>query len=68
MLDLKELEAVVQYVTNQDGEKTAVIVPYKEFNELLEDVEDLAAVAERRGEPTVSHGELLDELKRDGLL
>jgi hypothetical protein len=68
MLDLKKLEAEVQYVTNQDGEKTAVIVPFDEFQELLEDIEDLAAVAERRDEPTISHDELLAELKRDGLV
>lgn len=68
MLDLKKLEAEVQYVTNQDGEKTAVIVPFDEFQDLLEDIEDLAAVAERRDEPTISHDELLVELKRDGLL
>jgi hypothetical protein len=67
MLDLKKLEADVQYVTNQDGEKTAVIVPFEEFQELLEDIEDLAAVAERRDEPTISHAELLAELKCDGL-
>lgn len=68
MPQMNEFEATVQYVTNQDGEKTAVIVPYKEFMELLEDIEDLAAVAERRGEPTISHDELLDGLKQDGLL
>jgi hypothetical protein len=68
MQDLKKLEAEVQYVTNQDGEKTAVIVPFGEFQDLLEDIEDLAAVAERRDEPTISHEELLAELKRDGLL
>lgn len=68
MLDLKKLEAEVQYVTNQDGEKTAVIVPFSEFQDLLEDIEDLAAVAERRDEPTISHDELLSELKRDGLV
>jgi hypothetical protein len=67
MLDLKKLESEVQYVTNQSGEKTAVIVPIEEFEELLEDVEDLAAVAERRDEPTISHDELLTELKQDGL-
>ncbi|HEX8161880.1 MAG TPA: hypothetical protein VF538_08415 [Pyrinomonadaceae bacterium] len=65
---MKKLEAEVQYVTNQDGEKTAVIVPFGEFQDLLEDIEDLAAVAERRDEPTISHEELLAELKRDGLL
>lgn len=66
MLDLKQIE--VQYVTNQSGEKTAVILPITEFQELIEDIEDLAAVAERRDEPTVSHEDLLVELKRDGLI
>ncbi|HST50645.1 MAG TPA: hypothetical protein VLJ61_01440 [Pyrinomonadaceae bacterium] len=68
MLDLKKLESEVRYVTNRDGEKTAVIVPIEEFEELLEDVEDLAAVAERRDEPTISHDDLLAELNHDGLI
>ncbi len=55
----------LQYVTNQAGEKTAVILPISEFEELLEDLQDLAAVAERRTEPTVSHDEVLAELSRD---
>lgn len=58
----------LQYVTNQAGEKTAVILPINEFEELLEDLQDLALVAERRGEPTISHEEFLAELKRDGLI
>ena len=58
----------LQYVTNQAGEKTAVILPINEFEELLEDLQDLALVAERRGEPSISHEELLAELKRDGLI
>ena len=66
MLDVKHLE--VQYVTNEAGEKTAVLVPIDEFEELLEDIEDLAAVAERREEPTISHQQLLAELKQDGLI
>lgn len=57
-----------QYVTNQAGVKTAVILPISEFEELIEDLQDLAAVAERRAEPTVSHDELLAELKQDGLI
>ena len=58
----------VQFVTNSTGEKTAVIVALADYQELLEDLSDLAAVAERRDEPTVSHNELLSELKRDGHL
>ena len=66
MLDLKQLKP--QYVTNEAGERTAIILPIEEFQELLEDVEDLAVLAERREDPTVSHEQLVTELRRDGLL
>ena len=66
MLDVSKLE--VQYVTNESGDKTAVILPINDFQELMEDIEDLAAVAERRDEPTISHEQLLAELTKDGLL
>ena len=58
----------LQYVTNQAGEKTAVILPINEFEELLEDLHDLASVAERRDDESISHEELLAELKRDGIV
>jgi PHD/YefM family antitoxin component YafN of YafNO toxin-antitoxin module len=58
----------VQYVTDPSGQKTAVILPLHEFEELMEDLADLAAIAERRNEPTTSHDEFVGELKRDGLL
>lgn len=66
MLDPRKLE--VNYVTNDAGDKTAVILAIDDFNALMEDIEDLAAVAERREEASISHDELLAELKRDGLL
>jgi hypothetical protein len=34
----------------------------------MEDLEDLAVIAERRNEPTISNEDLLAELKNDGLL
>ena len=66
MLDIKKLE--IEYVTNRAGGKTAVIVPIDSFEELIEDIEDLAVAAERREEPTVTHDQLLTELKQDGLI
>ena len=66
MLDIKKLK--IEYVTSPEGEKTAVIVPIDNFDELMEDIEDLAAVAERREEPTISHDQLVAELKQDGLI
>lgn len=62
MVKLQELHP--QYITNEDGKRTSIILPIVEFEELLEDIEDLASVAERREEPTVSHEELVAELKK----
>ncbi|MGI8741988.1 MAG: hypothetical protein ACR2NN_05365 [Bryobacteraceae bacterium] len=67
MLNRKEL-GELEYVVNAAGEKTAVIVPLNNFHQLLEDIDDLAAVAERREEDTISHDELIAELRADGLL
>ena len=60
-------EMKVQYITDAAGEKSAVIVPIEQFYELLEDLEDLAVVAERKHEPTISHEQLIEELKKDDL-
>ncbi len=57
-----------QYITNDSGEKISVILPINEFRELLENIEDLATVAERRDEPSISHEQLITELKRDDLI
>jgi hypothetical protein len=57
-----------QYVTDSEGRKTAVILPIEKYDELLEDLADLAVIAERRDEPTVSHDHVVEELKRDGFL
>jgi hypothetical protein len=66
MVKLQELHP--QYITDEDGKRTFVILPMVEFEELLEDIEDLASVAERREEPTISHEELVTEMKKDGLI
>ena len=57
-----------QYLTDAQGDRTAVILPIGEYERLLENFEDLAVVAERRGEPVLSHEEFLADLKGDGAL
>ena len=64
MIDIGALN--LQYVTDITGKPSAAIIPIKEFQELLEDISDLAAIAERRDEPTISHQTLLAELKAQG--
>ncbi len=63
---IRELQA--QYITDAAGKKTAVILSLEQYEELLEDLQDLAALAERRDEPTISHEEVVARLKRDGYL
>ncbi len=65
-MEIRELQA--QYVTDRNGKKTAVILPIEEFEELLEDLDDLAVLAERREEPTIPFEEVIERLKRDGFL
>ena len=57
-----------KYVTDSEGHKTAVILPIEEYNGLIEDLEDLAAVAERVAEPTIPHDQVVKELREDGYL
>ena len=57
-----------QYIIDESGQKTAVVIPLEEYEELLEDLHDLAIIAERRDEPTVSFDELKKRLRTDGLL
>ncbi|MFW5861693.1 MAG: hypothetical protein ACOCWZ_05530 [Spirochaetota bacterium] len=66
MIDIKKLHT--EYITDDKGNKKSVILPIDDFQELLEDIEDLAAVAERRNEATTSHEELLRELKENGII
>lgn len=66
MTGIKDLNP--QFITAEAGEKISVILPISKFQELLEDIEDLAVVAERREEPTISHQALIEELRRDGLI
>lgn len=58
----------VKYITDEGGERTAVVLPISDYEKLLEDLEDLAVAAERRDEPTIPHEQFVSELKRDGLV
>ena len=57
-----------QYIVDEKGQKTAVVIPLEEYEELLEDLHDLAMIAERRDEPTITFNELKKKLKQNGLL
>jgi hypothetical protein len=56
------------HVTDDTGKRTAVLLPIESYESLLEDIQDLAAIADRRAEPTISHADFIAELRADGLL
>ncbi|MGO8819839.1 MAG: type II toxin-antitoxin system Phd/YefM family antitoxin [Desulfomonilaceae bacterium] len=55
-----------QFVIDSRGKKTGVIIPLKQYEKLLEDLHDLAVIAERRDEEPVSFGEMPQRLKENG--
>jgi len=57
-----------KYIVNEAGQKTDIILPMDEYEELLEDLHDLAVIAERKDESTVSFDELKRKLRADGIL
>lgn len=57
-----------QYLLDENGKKTAVLIPIDEYEELIEDIHDLAVIAERREEAAMPFDELKKRLKADGLL
>ncbi len=57
-----------QFVVDNHGRRTSVLLPVEEYETLLEDLSDLVAVAERRDEPVSGHADVVSRLKADGLL
>jgi PHD/YefM family antitoxin component YafN of YafNO toxin-antitoxin module len=57
-----------QFVVDDTGRKTAVLLPIKEYEHLIEDLHDLAIAAERKDEERISLAEMKKRLQRDGRL
>jgi hypothetical protein len=57
-----------QFVIDAKGKKTGVILPFRRYQKLMEDLHDLAIVAERRSEEPISLGEMQRRLRKDGNL
>ena len=65
---MEEIRVKRQYIVNESGEKTFVVLSVEDYKRLLEDIKDLATIAECRNEPRISLAELEKSLKADGLL
>jgi len=56
------------YIIDKNGRKKAVILDIVEYEELLEDIESLALIADTRDEPKISFEEIKTRLKASGRL
>jgi PHD/YefM family antitoxin component YafN of YafNO toxin-antitoxin module len=68
---LKRLSGVymsrnVQYVTDAKGERTAVILPLEEYEDLLEDLHVIRAAEQTKDEPSRPLSDVVDELRNAG--
>ena len=57
-----------QFVVNAEGKKTGVLLSLKQYEKLLEDLHDLAVIAERRDEEAITLEEMKRRLRQDGLV
>ncbi len=57
-----------RYITDKTGKKTEIILTIEVFNQLIEDIEDLSTIAERKDETRISHEEFKKQLTTDGLI
>ena len=57
-----------QFIVDEKGNKTGVVLSLRRYQRLLEDLHDLAAVAERRSEKTIPAEAFKRRLKEDGKL
>jgi hypothetical protein len=58
----------LKYLVDAAGKPIGVILQIEQYEELLEDLSDLAAMAESRDEPRSSHAEVIARLQKEGLL
>ncbi len=58
----------VQYVTDANGERTAVILPLDEYEELLEDLHVIRVAQETKDEPRIPWEQVKAELESEGKL
>lgn len=57
-----------RYVTDRTGKRTGVVLSIKRYSRLMEDLHDLAMVAERRDEKPVTADDMKKRLHKRGLL
>jgi hypothetical protein len=60
------MSKALQFVTDADGNKTAVILPIEEYEELMEDLHLARVWRESKDEERIPFSEVIEELRSTG--
>ena len=60
--DNKNLRKNTKFLVDKDGKRTHAVLPIKDYEELLEDMHDVAIVKKRRKENSISIAEMKKRL------
>lgn len=58
----------IEYIVDEKGRKKSVVMSYRAFTELMEDIADLKVIEERRNESSIDLDVIIAELKDAGKL
>lgn len=61
---MKTIQPSTQFLTDEKGNKIAVIIKWLDYQEIKENLHDLSVIAERKKEKTVSYEILKAKLKK----
>ena len=56
-----------RYLVDESGRKISIVLAINEYRQLMEDLQDLARIAERKNEPAESIGEVTKRLQEKWL-
>jgi hypothetical protein len=63
---IMEASARVDFIIDDKGKKKSVVMSYKHYSKLMEDLSDLAVKKEREKEEKISYEDVLKGLKESG--
>lgn len=58
----------LEYITDESGNKKTLIIPIREFEDIIEDIENIIAAYQRKDEKKVSLEKARKNLKSKGIL
>jgi hypothetical protein len=64
----KVKEPSATYIIDKKGKKTTIILPIEHNEQLMEDLEDVSAIASRKNDPAVPWDTVKRRLRKSGLL